>query len=53
MWIILSHYRGLVYMLILDMDDGYSPPRVWMMMLGGRCFMMLLMFPSDLVCWCH
>jgi hypothetical protein len=37
-------------MLILDMDDGSSPPRGWMMMLGGRCFMMLLMFPSDLVC---
>jgi hypothetical protein len=35
-------------MLILDMDDGSSPLRGWMMMLIGRCFMML--FPSDLVC---
>jgi hypothetical protein len=27
MWGILSHYGGLVYMLILDMDDGSIPPR--------------------------
>jgi hypothetical protein len=38
-------------MLILDMDDGSSPPRGSMMtMAGGRCFMtLLLIFPSDLV----
>jgi hypothetical protein len=32
----------------LFMDDGSSPPRGEMMVVGGRCFMML-MSPSDLV----
>jgi hypothetical protein len=27
MWSILSHYYGLIYKLILDMDDGSSPPK--------------------------
>jgi hypothetical protein len=34
----------MVVWYILDMDDGSSPPRGWMMILGGRGFMMLWIF---------
>jgi hypothetical protein len=51
-------HNGVVDMLILDIDDGSSPTRGYRMMLGGRCFMILLEFPSDfcMVLWyylCH
>jgi len=29
------------------MDDGSSPPRGYVRMLEGQCFMMLLEFPTD------